>query len=364
VTRAAYRQDERLAERGGVIECLRFPAALFGAAVRLRGALYDRDWMPSARLSVPVISVGNLTAGGAGKSPMTRWLSGWLLEQGWCPGVLSRGYAARAGEAADEALELAACLPGVPHVENPDRVAGGAELERKGVDVILLDDGFQHRRLQRDLDLVLVDAMRPWGLAAPRSGGSSVRALLPRGLLREPLGALARADAVVVTRADSVPSTTLAELRAELEVHASGRPIVEARHRPLGLRRLGVQAGGGAELSDLRALEVVLLSGIGNPQAFERTVRDLGALVVEHRSRPDHHRWTAADLAGLGAKPILTTGKDAPKLAPLVEALDIQVLEVGIEVTSGRAALQALLEALPTPVARRARESLHEGLHG
>ena len=371
--REVGRIDERLAQRGGTVEWLRLPAWLFAGAVRLRAALYDHELLPRARLGVPVVSIGNLTTGGAGKSPVTRWLAQCLIDKGWRPGVLSRGYAAAAGQVADEAQELEAYLPAVPHIENPDRVAGGAELEALGVDLILLDDGFQHRKLKRDLDLVLVDALRPWGLAKPRDGGHSVRALLPRGLLREPLTALARADAVWITRTDSVGESELLDLRREIERHAPGTAILECRHRPLRLRALvacGTRADAtGAEwkLSDLRDQQVDLLSAIGNPEGFEHSVRELGAHIVEHRRRPDHHSWSVADLADLGARPVLTTGKDAPKLAALGTGIlpaDLLVLEIGIEITAGEAALLALLEALPWPPARRRREALHEGLHG
>jgi len=180
------RVEDRLARRGGLIECLRAPAALVGVATDLRRLAYDLGLFPSARLTVPVISVGNLTAGGTGKTPFVAHIVGELRRRGLRPGVLSRGYGARAdGADADETRMLAHQLGDVDHVEDPDRIRGGQVLVEAGVDVIVLDDGFQHRRLGRDLDLVLIDATRPWGLPAPPEGGEPVRAFLPRGLLRE-----------------------------------------------------------------------------------------------------------------------------------------------------------------------------------
>ena len=350
--RVPARIEERLARGGGAIELLRAPAALFGLASRLRARLYDRGWLPAYRVGVPVVSVGNLTAGGTGKTPMVAWLVERLAGLGLAPGVLSRGYRAVAGEANDEGQLLARLLPGVPHVQDPDRVAGAAELERAGVDVIVLDDGFQHRRLVRDLDLVLVDATCPFGPGAAR------RALLPRGLLREPPGALARADALIVMRCDLVPAEELAALERELAALAPRRPIARARHAPLRLWRAGEPSDAGA----LRGLAVDLVSGIGNPAAFEATVRALGAQVVEHRAFPDHHAYRPGDLEGLGARPIVTTAKDGVKLAR--ERRAPWVLDVAIAIEHGEETLAALLAALPEGAGRRERRALHEGLHG
>lgn len=346
------RIEERLARGGGAIELLRAPAALFGLAARARGRLYDRGWLSVYRVGVPVVSVGNLTAGGTGKTPMVAWVVERLALLGLRAGVLSRGYRAARGEANDEGLLLARLLPGVPYVQNPARVAGAAELERARVDAIVLDDGFQHRRLARDLDLVLVDATRPFG------PGSARGAFLPRGLLREPPSALARADALVVTRCDGVPAPELAALERELAELAPGRPIARARHVPVRLWR----GGEAREPEALRGLEVDLVSGIGNPSAFEATVRALGARVVEHRAFPDHHAYRPGDLEGLGSRPIVTTAKDGVKLAR--EPRAPWVLDVALSIEHGEEELAALLAALPEGNGRRERRALHEGLHG
>jgi tetraacyldisaccharide 4'-kinase len=361
------RPEQRLARRGGAVELLRLPAALYGLAVRLRGALYDRGWLPLERVEAPVVCVGNLTAGGTGKTPMVAWVVGELAHRGLRPGIVSRGYGARSESgASDEAQLLAEALPGVEHQLDPDRARGARALLERGCDVVVLDDGFQHRRLARDLDLVLVDATRPWGLPAPAGGGDPVRALLPRGLLREPPAALSRAHAVVLTRADQAAPQALERLRSELERLAPGLPLAVAEHRPRALRPLG--GGPPEDVAGLAGQRLELVSGIGNPEAFERSVRDLGAEVVAHRRFGDHHAYSAGDLAGLGADGarVLTTTKDAVKLASLAARaeLSIRALEVELVLREGAGVLAALLDALPDARARAERGALHGGLAG
>jgi tetraacyldisaccharide 4'-kinase len=357
------RPEARLAARGGAVELLRVPAALFGAAARLRGALYDRSLLPVGRLEAPVVCVGNLTAGGTGKTPAVVWVARRLLSQGRRVGLLSRGYKSGGDAANDEARLLARLLPDVPHVQDPDRVAGGHALVAAGCDVVVMDDGFQHRRLARDLDLVLVDATRPWGLPPPPDGGAPVRALLPRGLLREPPVALRRASAVVLTRVDQADRAALDALREEVSWHAPGVPLAEAVHRPA---RLIDAAGREAPLAALSGAEVTLVSGIGNPDAFEATIRALGARVAEHRRFPDHHDYEADtgildDLAAKGDA-VVTTAKDLVKLGGRLPAA--RSLEVELEVVSGEAVLLALLEALRPGRLAGERAALHGGLSG
>lgn len=346
---------------------LRVPAFLFGGVARARGILYARRLLPSYRVGVPVISVGNLSAGGTGKTPMIVWLARELGDRGHKVGIVSRGYGSASGAPNDEALMLADILPDVPHIQNPDRVAAATELGDRGIDVVLVDDGFQHRRLGRDVDLVLMDATRPFGL--PAAGGNDpVRAMLPRGLMREPLSALGRADAVVITRADAVSETTVAALEALVQRHAPGCPVALAAHAPVGLR--SVTEGGTTERSidDLAGLAVDLFSGIGNPAAFERTASKLGAVVHSHRAFGDHHAFGAGDLDGLGVdRPALTTAKDAARLMgdrTNVLPPDLLILDVELIIARGRSVLDALMESLPESSGHREQAALHGGLHG
>ena len=356
------RVEDRLAERGGLAEVLRLPAAAFGLVAGLRSRLYDRGWLPHEKLDVPVISVGNLTVGGTGKTPMVVWLARQLVERGRRPGLLSRGYGRGNEDKNDEAFELERALPGVPHVQNPDRIAGGHALLAEGVDVIVMDDGFQHRRLVRDLELVIVDATRPWGLPYPEAGGQAVCALIPRGFLREAPVALRRADAMILTRTDQSSEERVEALRRELEARAPGVPVVETVHSATGLLAVrGPELG----LEQLRGREVDLFSGIGNPAAFEASVSALGATVVEHRRFPDHHSYVAGDLAGLGDnRLVLTTAKDLSKCEVLAPMDELYVLEVALSIRAGEAVLEALLDALTEGYAERQRNAIHAGLHG
>ncbi|MBK7875919.1 MAG: tetraacyldisaccharide 4'-kinase [Planctomycetes bacterium] len=343
---APERIEDRLARSGGALELLRVPAALFGALVRARRAAYDRGWLSTTRLPVPVVCVGNLTAGGTGKTPLVAWVVRALMARGFRPGILSRGYGAAKGEPNDEARLLAELCPGVPHVQDVERARGGAALVAQGCDAVVLDDGFQHRKLARDVDLVLVDATRPWGLAADERG-RAVKALLPRGLLREPPSSLARAHALVITRCDAVPAAELASLERELLVHAPGRGVALARHAP---RAWIDERGTTSALAALRGKRVDVVSAIGNPAAFERTLVGLGVELAEVRRFPDHHRYVEADLEGLGGlgaegRVLVTTQKDAVKLAPL--GARFQALAIETEFARDAGVLEALLDALP-----------------
>jgi len=347
------------------------PGLVFGAAARLRGLAYDKGLLPSGRLEVPVVSVGNLTAGGTGKTPFVALVVRELQRRGLRPGIASRGYGAGGDEPDhenDEARLLARALPEALLRQNPDRLRAGEELVEAGCDCVVLDDGFQHRRLARDLDLVLVDATRPWGLPAHEPGAEPVRAFLPRGLLREPPSALARAHAVCLTRSDQVEGPVREGLLAELHRAAPGVALFEGRHRPSGLWRGLADGGEGASgspvpLEELRDRPVDLLSAIGNPEAFGRTVESLGARVHSHRVFPDHHRYCRSDLEGLGREGrwVLTTEKDAVKLPP---AFPFFALAVEFRLERGAPVLEALLDALPRGPGDARRRSLHAGLAG
>lgn len=278
----------------------------------LRGLAYDRGWLAAKRLPVPVLSVGNLTAGGTGKTPLTRHLARACLARGLKPAILSRGYRGD-GRANDEALEVDEC----PVVCDPDRHAGGTRALADGATCLILDDGFQHRRLHRDLDLVAIDATRPWGDA---DGGTG--AVLPLGYLREGRAALARADVIAITRADLVEPAALERLTRELT--PIGKPVVRVVDGPAALRPLA----GGADrpVADLAGRPVVLASGLGNPLGFERSAERHGFAVRLSVRFGDHHAFTRGDAARLADEArrlgaaLVVTGKDAVKLAPLLPA--------------------------------------------
>ena len=294
-----------------------FAAALFGAGAALTRLAYDRGWAKSVRANVPVLSVGNLTAGGTGKTPTVAYLARGLLQRGWArkPAVLMRGYGARRpGEANDEARELQKMLgEGVPILCHPNRVLAATQATARDCDALILDDGFQHRRLARDLDIVLIDATDPWG------GGH----YLPWGRLREPPEVLARAQALVITRADLVAVAALERLKTLLQRLAPGASVSLAQQVPQALHRI-CSPEGTAQLDELRGKKVLALCGIGHPEPFVEQLRRHGADIAAKLIYPDHANYSTVDLehagataAAAGVEWIVTTGKDAVKLEEL-----------------------------------------------
>lgn len=282
---------------------------LFRAGVATRGALFDRGLVPTHPLPIPALSVGNLTVGGTGKTPVAAWIARQLLERGARPALVMRGV----GD--DESRVHALLNPDVPVIVAPDRVDGARRARAQGADVVVLDDAFQHRRAARDVDLVLMAAER--ARVRPR--------LLPAGPYREGLGALARATALVVTRKSASRDQAEALLdRVGDRVPSLGRVLVHLE--PDALRPWGDARGEPPvpmpETRDALAHRRVLaISGVGDPRAFEAQLRDAGA-AVEAVAFADHHAYTAADASALavrarGVDRVVCTLKDAVKLGPL-----------------------------------------------
>lgn len=276
--------------------------AAYATAVALRALAYDRGWLPMQRAPVPVLSVGNVVAGGSGKTPVALWLARWLREQGRRPAILARGYRGEGG--ANDEARLAA---DIPVLCDPDRVRGARLAIAAGADCLILDDGLQHRRLHRDLDLLVIDATRPWGAD---DGGPGW--LLPLGYRRDLRRAVARCQAAWISRAHLAPARAEA-LAAELA--AQGLTVVRAaapayRFTALDGRPCPPPAGA-----------ALLVSGIGHPAAFEADAARAGLAVRASLRFPDHHRYRAADVAAIlqhaAGAAVVTTAKDAVKLATL-----------------------------------------------
>ena len=254
-------------------------------------------------LAVPVISVGNLSVGGTGKTPMVMALATAMLREGLHPCIAMRGYKSRKGEPGDEAREYADRLPTVPVVAQPDRAAGvRALLRTTAIDCVILDDGFQHRAIARDFDIVLLDATRD--VFADRC--------LPAGWLREPVSSLVRADAAVFTHTDQVPSGALNAMHEKARAINDHLLIATARHTWDHLR----VGGDRRDVDWLNGRQVVAACGIGNPGAFFDQVDGAGAIVAETWTLPDHHAWTPADAerltlltADASAEAIVVTAK-------------------------------------------------------
>jgi tetraacyldisaccharide 4'-kinase len=343
---------------------LRAASVPYGWAVRMRNVAYRRGWMQGRRVAVPVVSVGNLTAGGTGKTPCVEYVARFYRALDRRVAILSRGYGGD-GARNDEALVLEENLPDVPHLQGADRVAlAQTAIEELESEILVLDDGFQHRRLARDLDLVLIDATAPWGHGY----------LLPRGLLREPTGSLKRASAVVLTRCDQVPAEQRERLHQTVGRIAPAVPVIETSHRPTELRN---SDGASAPPDILRDAPVAAFCGIGNPEAFRRTVIDLGAIPTSFRVYTDHHRYSREDVEELrrwaanlpGGAVIVTTQKDLVKLR-LSSLADrpLWCLPVRLQIESGRDVLDSLLQSVlpphphPSPPLRGRGEKAHKPL--
>ncbi len=332
---------------------LRLAEIPYCAAVTWRNRRYDTHRAAVHRVDVPVVSVGNLTLGGTGKTPFVAWLGEWFRTRGVAVAVVSRGYGARGTAAApspnDECLELSASLPGVPHWQDRDRLrAAHAAAADRACRAILLDDGFQHRRLARDLDIVLLDALEPFGY----------RHVFPRGMLREPLEGLSRAQAIVLTRADLVSVERRQSIRQEALRLAPSAVWLEARHAPRALRSCH---GREEPIECLAARPVAAFCGIGNPEGFRRTLDSCNYQVTEFREFPDHFvfparvideldRWARA----LPVDAVLCTHKDLVKVRrEQLGDRPLWAVRIGLEILEGEDRLTALLERLTTTEARR-----------
>jgi tetraacyldisaccharide 4'-kinase len=332
-----------LSGRRGGVGAAALRAALRGAswpyagAMRLRRWAYRRGVLGSQSAAVPIISVGNLTVGGTGKTPMVAWIVARLQEAGKSPAILIRGYRATPspgtgvpGTPVSDEAELLRSLTGVPVLANPDRIRGAASAARAGANVLVMDDGFQHRRLRRDLDIVLIDAVQPLGYGH----------CLPRGLLREPTSALRDADVIVITHADEVPAGDLQLLRDRLRRLAPRAIFAAAAHVPAALID---DAGARRGLDALAGRGVYAFCGLGAPEHFRATLDRLGLNVRGFRTLDDHAAYTpallaefAAEAARAGAEVLLTTQKDHVKLSWLASCpMPLWQLAVQVAVTQG-----------------------------
>lgn len=307
---------------------LYFPAKLYELGVRARIAAYRHQLLKTFRLNAPVISVGNLTVGGTGKTPCVAFIATTLRDAGHRTAILSRGYKRQtkglvevsndtkilcsAAESGDEPFLLARNCPGVRVVVDRDRVAAGQWLEsRAPVSAFVLDDAYQHLRLARDLNLLLIDATEPL----------SEVAMIPFGRLREPLTEIRRADAIIITRSDCLTDSTA---RAELLeiINRAARhetPIFFAWHRMTQLRNLQSQTT--VSLADFSGKSVAAVSGIARPERFIDDLNKAGMQIALRRDFADHHRYSESEFAAIVAdaqaaiaEAIIVTEKDAANL--------------------------------------------------
>lgn len=325
-------------------------SALYGAVTRTRLSLYRRGTFRTTSLARPVISVGNMTVGGTGKTPLVEWIAKVVAGAGKKVCILTRGYGredpkqqvvvsdgqtilATPAASGDEPYLLATNLLGSAAViSSADRIgAGRYAIETFGAECFVLDDGFQHLRLARDLNIVTVDATNPWG------GGE----LLPYGRLREPLSGLSRADCVVITRCDQVDD--LAPLCAQIRDLIHNCPVFESTMIPVS--------------APLACGPFVAFCAVGNPKSFFGLLQKAGYDVMLEKTFTDHHAYTQRDVDELiraatraGATSLITTAKDAVKLRSLSFSLPWQALDIEISIENEAALEQLILKAAEASV--------------
>ncbi|MFH1214167.1 MAG: tetraacyldisaccharide 4'-kinase [Candidatus Neomarinimicrobiota bacterium] len=336
------------------LKWLMYPAAwLYGLITRLRNLLYDRRIFASVKMPVPVIAVGNITAGGTGKTPFVIALAEFLTGKGFRIAIITRGYhrqtkgqvivadgqqiLATSQQAGDEPYMMAQKLSGVVIIADADRVAAAqTAVDRFACNLIIADDAFQHRRIDRDLDIVLWDRQ-----AAPKD-----EALLPAGRLRESLCGLKRADFVVFTKSDEIPADQQACLQ-------SVNPHLKFFAAPLAITAVCDRSGRAVAPADLALLNVLAFCGLGNHMQFEATVRQLNLNLVTFRRFSDHHKYTESDLRHLVDEArqmqcpfLITTEKDAVNLPKTVQESD-KILILKIELKLDEKLKAAVLENVP-----------------
>jgi tetraacyldisaccharide 4'-kinase len=330
---------------------------VYGAAVNIRSALYRNGIFKTQTVGIPVISVGNITIGGTGKTPLVQWIAGRLGERGDRVCVLTRGYRranpservvvsdgeriiADTEQSGDEAMMLARSLVGKAAVVcDANRVAGARwAIENLNPGVLILDDGFQHVRIARDLDLVTLDATNPWGNGR----------LLPAGILREPTDSLSRADCIIVTRTDdAIEAGVQARIRQATDAPILRSTTVISRITPIGSPELD------ADREALRQPPVAAFCGIGNPNAFFQQLRAEGFDLRHNEVFRDHHKYSQTDNDRLtqratdaGANALITTAKDAVKLGSMRFTLPCYVCEIEMQIPEADRLLALIDEAI------------------
>jgi tetraacyldisaccharide 4'-kinase len=317
-------------------------SVFYSFAVFIRNSFYDFSVLKKTKVGAAVVSVGNLTTGGTGKTPLVAWLSNYFTAAGTTTAVLTRGYKIRNLDFADEPAMLVKTCPKAKIIVNPDRTAGAekaiAEYDAK---LLIMDDGFQHRKLVRDIDIVAIDATEPFGCEK----------LLPAGFLREPVSSLKRADAVVITRINQTQPEKIQTIKSKIAGINPDIVFATAVHKPVCAKLIKDRQ---LTINELADKKLYAFCGIGNPDAFFQTLDELALNIAGTRVYNDHHMYTDSDIAEIcedsrykQAEMIITTQKDWVKTALLcIEKFDIPIafLAVELEFIDGRQQIIALVE--------------------
>lgn len=319
---------------------LRFISVFYRLAVALRNLLYDISIKRQTKVSAAVVSIGNITTGGTGKTPLVGWLCNYFTRQNIKTAVLTRGYKKK-HDIADEPAMLAKAVPDAAIIVNPDRTAGAKKaINEYNAKLLVMDDGFQHRKLARDVNIVAIDATKPFGNGR----------ILPAGLLREPIKSVKRADAVIITRANQNSPEKIEEIKKRISEIKPEIIFATAVHKPMYIKLIKDQH---LPLSELADRKIFAFCGIGNPGAFFQTLSDMSLNIVGTKVYNDHHRYTTDDIAAIyedarykQAEFVLTTHKDWIKTALLsVDKFQIPFasLMVELEFVDGQEKIIALI---------------------
>jgi tetraacyldisaccharide 4'-kinase len=343
-------------EKGFVAALLRtflgFVSLLYLAAFYLRKALYALRIIRVRSLPCKVISVGNITLGGTGKTPFVEYIARFISQRGVKTAIISRGYKQTGNAAADEVLLLKELIPEVPLYVGARRyLAGERAIRETGAECIILDDGFAHWRLARDLDIILIDSLNPFGHAR----------IFPRGMLREPLSGLARASIFVLTKIDHCPKDVIGALRNYLGKSHPQVPQILTRHKPTHLEKIPGREN--VPLEFLKGKKITAFCGIGNPQGFHGVLKQLGAEVASFEIFSDHFRYSEKILSAieknsllLKSEALITTHKDAVKVRWYKFSMPVFSLEIEIEVAENA---DELAQTITTVLQNSTSEELH-----
>jgi tetraacyldisaccharide 4'-kinase len=334
---------------------LRIAAQVYSTAIRLRNSLYSKGQLKTYRANAPVISIGNITTGGTGKTPLVIWLCNQITKnlklktQNYGCAILTRGYKTtknlklKTQNYVDEPAILNKSCPQAKVIVNPNRVeAAGEAVNKFGAKVLIMDDGFQHRRLHRDLDIVTIDSIRPFGYDK----------MFPAGLLREPVTALKRADAVVITRCDQITGAKLTRIEEKLHSVNPDMLIAKSLHDPVCAKSIDDKE---ISIEELKNKKIFAFCGIGNPDAFLNTVKGLGAELAGSKVYNDHHHYTNNNISDiyeearyLNADLILTTQKDWFSTQYAIRSTQYEIpfayLEIELKFLAGEDKLKQLIE--------------------
>lgn len=316
----------------------------YRTTVFVRNFAYDKGISTSHQVEVPVISIGNITTGGTGKTPLVIWICNMLKRKSIPCAVLTRGYKAQDAEIIDEPAILARSCPEARVIVNPDRINGAAKaIIEYGAKALVMDDGFQHRRLYRDLDIIAIDATCPFGYDR----------MLPAGFLREPKKAIKRAQAVVITRYDQSSTEKTDALVSEIKKIAPNITIAKATHKHTCAKMM---KGRQISLEELKELDIYAFCGVGNPDAFLGNLKNCGFNIKGSKVYNDHHDFTDDDIAiiydeakKVQANLILSTEKDWVKTALLVKDrfdIDFAFLTLELDFIEGADKIEALVDAV------------------